>query len=101
MVAMAVAVTAFMPGCSFVGMSDNDLLKPPKATGEKAEIQKLIESNAGVNYSLVYPQSGDYRSAIIMQDIDGDSADEAIAFCKTGKNSLNINIMFIKKVADK
>ncbi len=99
--ALAIAVTSVMPGCSFVGMSDSDLLKPPKATGEKAEIQNLIEKTAGVSYSLVYPQSGDYRSAIIMQDIDKDATDEAIAFYKTVKNASNINVMFMKKVADK
>lgn len=100
-VALAIALASVMPGCSFMGMSDSNLLKPPKATGEKAEIQNLIESTAGVSYSLVYPQSGEYRSAIIMQDIDNDTTDEAIAFYKTAKNASNINVMFMKKVADK
>ena len=29
-------------GCSFAGMSDDDLLQPPKATGIKAEIQNFL-----------------------------------------------------------
>lgn len=88
-------------GCSFVGISDNDLLQPPKATGEKAEIQNLLETTTKGDYMLKYPQSGDYRSAIIMGNIDSDAQDEAIAFYKTGKDNSNINIIFMKKVKEK
>lgn len=67
-------------GCSSVGLSVDSLMHPPKAVGEKAEIQALIDSVAGEDYTLKYPQSGNYRSAITMKDIDSDSVEEAIAF---------------------
>lgn len=88
-------------GCSFSGLSDNDLLQPPKATGEKAEIQSLLESTTNGEYSLKYPQSGDYRSAIVMQDLNGDGEDEAVAFYRNKKDSSAINVMFMDKVGGK
>ena len=47
-------------------------MHPPKATGTKAEIQEVIEANAGEDYVLDYPKSGNNRSAITMYDLDGD-----------------------------
>lgn len=94
-------VSSLFTGCSFVGMSDSDLLQPPKATGTEAAIQTLLEKNTNGDYKLSYPQSGDYRSGIIMQDIDGDSKNEAIALYKTSKDTANINIMFMKEKSGK
>ncbi|MEE0931247.1 MAG: VCBS repeat-containing protein [Acutalibacteraceae bacterium] len=88
-------------GCSFAGISDNDLLQPPKATGVKAEIQNVLETTTKGDYKLKYPQSGDYRSAIIMYDIDGNDGEEAIAFYKTGKDNASVNIIFMKDVGGK
>ncbi|MBQ7522250.1 MAG: VCBS repeat-containing protein [Clostridia bacterium] len=87
-------------GCSFAGMSDDDLLQPPKAMGVKAEIQNLLENTTKGDYKLKYPQSGDYRSAIIMHDIGGDEEEEAMAFYKTAKDNSNINIIFMKEAHD-
>ena len=94
---LILTVSLFCSGCSFAGMSDDDLLQPPKATGVKAEIQNLLENTTKGDYKLKYPQSGDYRSAIIMHDIGGDNAEEAMAFYKTGKDNANINIIFMKE----
>ncbi len=69
-----------LAGCSSVGLSVDNLMHPPKAVGDKAQIQALIDSVAGEGYTLKYPQSGNYRSAITMKDIDSDNIDEAIAF---------------------
>lgn len=99
-VTLAMLSSAFT-GCSFAGMSDSDLLRPPKATGTEAAIQTLLEKTTNGDYKLSYPQSGDYRSGIIMQDIDGDSSKEAIALYKTTKDTANINIMFMKETAGK
>lgn len=86
-------------GCSFAGMSDSDLLQPPKATGTEAAIQNLLEKTTNGDYKLSYPQSGEYRSGIIMQDINGDSRKEAIALYKTSKDTSSINIMFMKETS--
>lgn len=97
----SVLLAVLCTGCSFSGLSDNDLLQPPKATGEKAEIQGLLEVTTNGDYTLKYPQSGDYRSAIIMQDLNSDGDDEAVAFYRNKKDSSAINIMFMDKVGGK
>lgn len=97
----SVLLAVLCTGCSFSGLSDNDLLQPPKATGENAEIQGLLEVTTNGDYTLKYPQSGDYRSAIIMQDLNSDGDDEAVAFYRNKKDSSAINIMFMDKVAGK
>lgn len=100
-VVLMAVFSATLHGCSFAGISDNDLLQPPKATGVKAEIQNVLETTTKGDYKLKYPQSGDYRSAIIMQDIGGDEKEEAIAFYKTGKDNSAVNIIFMRDVGGK
>lgn len=78
--ALGAVVALSMAGCSSVGLSVDNLMHPPKAVGDKAQIQTLIDSVAGEGYTLKYPQSGNYRSAITMKDIDSDSVEEAVAF---------------------
>ncbi len=69
-----------LSGCLPTGMETENLMRPPRPTGEKAEIQRVIEQHAGTDVVLQYPRSGDYRSAIISCDVDGDREDEAMAF---------------------
>lgn len=71
-------------------------MSPPKATGDKADIQRVIEESAG-SYTFKYPQKGDYRSAVIMHDINGDGTDEAVAFYKsnTPDGVSDITVIFI------
>ena len=44
--------------------------------GDEAEIEKLISKTAGSNYTLKYPKSGSYRSAISMNDLNGNGVDD-------------------------
>ena len=72
---------AMSSGCIFPGFTSMDsMMHPPKATGTKAEIQEVIEENAGEDYVLDYPKSGNNRSAITMYDLDGDEIEEAVVF---------------------
>ena len=76
----AVLLTVFLlTGCTSLSLSDSDILAPPKAAGNRAEVQSLIEKDAGGTYTLIYPSSGAYKSGIIQHDLNGDGSDEAIA----------------------
>lgn len=77
---VSAALGLSLAGCSSVGLAVENLMHPPKAVGDKAEIQNLIDSVAGEGYTLKYPQGGNFRSAITMKDIDSDSVEEAVAF---------------------
>lgn len=89
-----------MAGCSSVGLSVENLMHPPKAVGDKAEIQALVDSVAGEGHTLKYPQSGNYRSAITMKDIDSDSIDEAIAFYQPVGDIATVHMLIMDSIND-
>ena len=86
---------AFMTACSFNLLDNSDVMRPPRATGSKAEIQDCIEKQAGGAYTLKYARTGEYRTAIIMKDLTGDGEEESVAlYCGSDKTSgINVSIM--------
>lgn len=96
-VAMALMLALTLSGCSFVGLDAQTLMRPPKPTGEKADIHALLESKTDGKMTLKYPRSGDYRSAIITHDVCGDKNDEAMAIFQKGDETSGTDLMFMKK----
>lgn len=84
-------------GCSTDILNAESLMRPPKLTGDKAEIQKLVEKTVGKNITFKYPQSGDERAPIIITDLLKDGSKQAIAFyspnddTKAGTNLMVMN----------
>ncbi len=97
---VAVTLAAMLCGCSLDLLDNTADLRPPKATGSEAEIQDCIDELSGGSYTLKYPNTGDYRTAIIMYDIDGDNTEESIAFYMTDDKTAGINIAVLDKGAD-
>ncbi len=91
-------IIIFLSGCSFTNFEMSNLMHPPKATGEMAEIQSLIEKTVGSDIIFKCPQNGEYKSAIIMHDIDGDGQEEAIAVYQVTAQDPQTHIMLIDKV---
>lgn len=87
------AIALISGGCSVTDFSADNLLRPPKAMGDEAEIEQLISKTANENYTLKYPKSGSYRSAIIMTDLNGDENNEAIAFYRSGDDTTQIHML--------
>ena len=82
-------------GCAFVGDND-ELVSPPELTGELSLIADALYDVAGEELDLEYPTAGQYRSAIILEDINGDDTYEAFAFYNTANdemNSVHINVI--------
>lgn len=90
--ALCLGCAAVLGSCS-LGVDDMSLLHPPKTTGNEAEIQKLIDETANGGYMLKYPQSGQYRSAIITKDLNSDKKDEAVAFYRTQGNKAQTHML--------
>ncbi len=80
-------------GCNIADLGSDSLLRPPKTMGDEAEIEQLIADTAKEKYTLKYPKNGNYRSAIIMSDLDGDKNDEAIAFFRSGEDITHIHML--------
>lgn len=95
----AFLVASLMSGCSIANLDSKDLMRPPRPTGEKAQIQHVIEQNAGAEkYTFKYPQSGDYRSAVILSDITGDGEEEALGFYRTKGENPQTHLVIIDEV---
>lgn len=84
-----------MCGCDFFTADTAELLSPPALSNDLKHISDAIEQSAnGTDYTMEYPQSGEYRSAVVQKDIDGDGTNEAFAFYSTKDGEvemLNIN----------
>jgi hypothetical protein len=70
--------------------SPQEVLAPPNPNGENRQLQQAFERavGAGTEYKLQFPAEGDYRSAYVLYDIDGDKESEALVFyAKTADDS--------------
>lgn len=89
-----------LSGCSMFTVNTEELLSPPALTGDFYPIAKALEKSAGAGYSLKYPAKGNYRSAVILNDITGDGVFEAFAFYSISdgeKVNMYINVICNRK----
>ncbi len=94
---LAAVLCLLLTACSGVGTGEN-LLSPPEPSGEYALISSALKESVTGKYTLKYPTKGDYRSAIIVSDLNGDKTNEAIAFYSTTTdNTVTVHINFILK----
>lgn len=70
-------------GCNFMLGETDSLLRSPEPQGELGEISDALKSAVGKKFTLKTPKSGEWRTAFVMKDIDGDETDEALAFYAT------------------
>ena len=68
-------------GSGFLKSADS-LLVPPLFYDEYEGLVELFRSRIGEDVFLCSPYDGEYRSAIVVEDFDGDSQNEAIIFYK-------------------
>lgn len=78
--AVLLAFMTVCSGCALIDFDTQNIMRPPRATGNKAGIQQVLEEYAGKNITLKYPQKGEYRSAVIFYDVKGNGGQQAIAF---------------------
>jgi len=87
----------FLSGCSLAGVDAEGIMRPPKATGEQAGIQLALEKTASGNVTFKYPRTGDFRSAIVMYDLNGDDEKEAIAFFRPQTEGAGAHMCLLEK----
>ncbi len=91
-----------LSGCHGVGFEPAyELLRPPKPSGEKAEIQKTLEQYAGTDIVLKYPQSGEYRSAFVTTQLTEGESNEAFVFYRPKADTAGIHCVFMEKSGGK
>jgi len=67
-------------GCDFVTADTAELLSPPSLSGDIKPISQVIEDTAPDGYVMKYPSRGNYRSAVIREDVNSDGILESFAF---------------------
>ncbi len=60
----------------------DSLLSPPLYYEEYADLVEAFNQKVNTEVIMCHPQSGDYRSAIVVEDIDSDGESEALVFYK-------------------
>ncbi len=94
---LALLMTVLLTGCS-MGVSVENLLTPPKLDAQQNEIYQALISSSGAAIQLKYPKSGDYRSAFVVRNIDGEESEEAFVFyesesVQSGEAALRLKVL--------
>lgn len=99
--AVIAAIICFtLCGCDFFTSNTAELLSPPELSGDISPIAEAIAKSAGGEYTLKYPSDGNFRSAVVQNDIDSDGRLEAFAFYsmkekENGAETVNMYISVI------
>lgn len=79
-VIVAAVLCLILCGCDIFASDTAELLSPPELSGDISPIAVAIAKSAGGEYTLKYPSNGDFRSAVVQNDVNGDGRLEAFAF---------------------
>ena len=93
--AAAGAVLLYCTGCEFPVLDVDNYMRPPAASGYSAGIQQALYDELGQQFTLRYPRSGDYRSAVVLADVDGREGDEAIVFYRMSTENSGAHMMVL------
>lgn len=95
---LSAALTCSLSACSLLDFDNDNLLSPPRLEGELYYIQEALIDFVGEEITLKYPTAGEYRSAFILRDINGDGSEEAFAFySKTEDSAVTMHINILAK----
>lgn len=93
---LAVLMVALLSGCDLFAFDTEELLSPPALQGELGEIAQVISESVDGEYTFKHPSRGNYRSAVIREDINGDGVLEALALYATTEGEsqyMNMNVV--------
>ena len=90
--AAVAAAALLLSGCSSMSLNSSEILAPPRAAGDRAGIQKMIEDDTGGRYELIYPSNSDHKSGVITHDLNADGVDEAVALYKGSDGKAHVMI---------
>lgn len=84
LISFSLIVCFLFSSCSSVSLIRpvGSLLAPPLYYPEYEELVEAFNETAGIDNQFCIPHEGDYNSAFVVENIDGDSDDEALIFYK-------------------
>lgn len=101
---LALATVLCLSGCAGeMGVTTDELLKPPRAKGEMYDIGQTLEQSVSGKYTLKYPTAGKYRSAYILTDLTGKGKENfALAFYSilNAENVATMHLNLMKRTGE-
>lgn len=89
---LALIVLSFS-GCGSLDLFSDNIMTAPSLSDTQSSIYALLGTD-NTNTTLMYPQNGDYRSAIIMKDFTGDGYLDAVGFTmREGESGITVTFM--------
>ena len=80
-IGLLLCLSGLLSSCNVLEPDVENLMEPPKLTGQQTEVFEALSTAIGIdNIRLKYPMTGDYRSAFVFHDLDGDGQEEALVF---------------------
>ncbi|MGN0115248.1 MAG: hypothetical protein ACI396_07965 [Acutalibacteraceae bacterium] len=98
--ALLVVACLILSSCSGVFPDPRSLISPPKASGVLTGIEDALSRAINGEYSFVYPQAGDYRSACNIVKLTGSGDIEAIVFYQR-KDTEEYHLNYLSKSGSK
>lgn len=100
-IALCVTMLLFSSGCSLNFFSVESLMSPPSQSGKNGEVQEAFKKlMAEKTIQLCTPQSGDYQTAFVLFDINGDEQEEAIVFYTDSAIDTSVRMTFMECIND-
>lgn len=97
-IVLSLALLLLLTGCSSFPFTDTKaLMAPPKSDEDQQAIHRLLQGGQQ-EINLVFPRTGDYRSAILMQDFTGDGLKDAIGFTSLPEGG--VQVQFLRKAGE-
>ena len=88
-------------GCSLNFFSVESLMSPPLQSGKNGEVEEAFKKlMTEKTIQLRTPQSGDYQTAFILFDINGDAQEEAIVFYTDSAIDASVRMSFMECIND-
>ena len=89
LIPLVCAAGLLFSGCNYMSANLETLVRPPNLSQRQEEIYNALEMSVQPSGSinLISPESGNYRSGVVFNDIDSEPTEEAIAFYKTSSQS--------------
>lgn len=80
-IAIIICFCICFSGCDFTFLSAEELIRPPRISGEISSLQKAFEKTVNKEFvQMKTPINGDDRSSYIILDIDRDGNDDGLVF---------------------
>ena len=98
---LCVVMVLLCSGCSLNFFSVESLMSPPAQSGKNGEVEEAFKKlMSEKTIQLRTPMSGDYQTAFVLFDINGDSQEEAIVFYTDSAIDTSVRMSFMECIND-